>query len=333
MKILFISLFSFVIGLVSANTISKFGFRLGLIDVPSERSAHDNPIPKAGGIGIPIAFGITAFLFYKLNLILVSTAIILSIVALFNDKIGIPISFRLILEFTLGLIIVLVYKEELINLIHNNYGALVMLFMVAFLTIFIVATTNFFNFMDGINGIGGFEAIISFSFLGIFALYFKRSPEILLIVFSVLASCAGFLLLNFPKAKVFMGDVGSIFIGFLFAGMVVFLTKSLKEFLLLASFQSVFYIDCISTIFLRLMKRENILKAHKNHLYQKLVHHSGWTHSKVVLYFGLAQVLIGIFSLILFRLNIVFLIIFWLSLLTAYWTILISSKLIRYEET
>ncbi|GAF85314.1 unnamed protein product, partial [marine sediment metagenome] len=63
MKILLCSIISFVIGFVSAFIISKFGFKLGLTDIPNERSAHDKPIPKGGGIGIPIAVALTIFLF------------------------------------------------------------------------------------------------------------------------------------------------------------------------------------------------------------------------------------------------------------------------------
>jgi len=329
MKILFLSFLSFIIGLVSAFIISKVGFQLRLADIPIERSSHDKPIPKGGGIGIPIAVGLTTFLFVNTSYLLVGLALILSVIAMINDKTELSVSFRLILGFILALLLVIVYKKELISVIHDHYGLIVMLFIVIFLTIYIVASTNFFNFMDGINGIAGFEALISFSFLGIYAQYFKNFPEISTIAFSVAAASAGFLLINFPKATVFMGDVGSIFIGFFFAGIVIYLATDIKEFLLLMLFQSTFYIDCISTIVLRLWNRENILKAHKKHLYQKLVHRLGWTHSRVTVYFGLAQILIGFLGLVLFRLDIIFLTMFCGILLMVYWGILIGFKLIK----
>ncbi len=329
MKILFLSFLSFVIGLVSAFIISKVGFQLRLADIPNERSSHDRPIPKGGGIGIPIAVGVTTFLFVNTNYLLVGLALIISVVAIINDRTELPISFRFILGSIMALVMVMIYKKGLISITLDHYGLIVMVFVVTFLTIYIVASTNFFNFMDGINGIAGFEALISFSLLGIYAQYFKNSPEISTIAFSVAAASAGFLLINFPKARVFMGDVGSVFIGFFFAGIVIYLATDIKEFLLLILFQSIFYIDCISTIVLRLLNRENVLKAHKKHLYQKLVHSLGWTHSRVTIYFGLAQILIGFLGLILFRLDIVFLIMFWSILLMVYWGILIGFKLIK----
>jgi len=331
MKILFLLFLSFVIGLISAFIISKFGSQLSLLDIPNVRSAHTIPIPRGGGIGIPIAVGLITFFFVNTGYFLVGLALISGALAFINDKSELSIRLRFIFGFIFGLalVLVIVTGKTWLSLINEYYGIIVVLFVLIFLTIYVVAATNFFNFMDGINGIAGFEALISFIFLGVYALYFKNSPEISMIAFSVAAAAAGFLLLNFPKAKVFMGDVGSIFVGFFFAGMVVYLVMDLKELLLLALFQSVFYIDCISTIFIRLWNRENIFEAHKKHFYQKLVHCLGWTHSRVTIYFGLAQILIGLLGLVLFRMDLVFLFTFWGILFVAYWSILIRLKLIK----
>jgi len=319
---------SFIIGIVSAAILTKVGFNLGLADIPNQRSAHHIPIPKGGGVGIPIAAVIVS-LFINTVYILIGLAFFLSVIALINDRKGIPVSLRLILEFTLSIAIILVYKINGLIYIYNNYSLLVVIALVLFLSIFIVATTNFFNFMDGINGIAGFEAMISFVFLGFFALYLKEFPEIAIITFAVSSASVGFLLLNFPKAKVFMGDVGSVFIGFLFAGTVIYLVSNVKEFILLTLFLSIFYIDTFSTILIRILNKKNILKAHKYHLYQKLVHNLGWTHLKVTVCYSIAQIFICIIGLFLFRLDIHFLASFWVCLLIFYWAILIKLKFIR----
>lgn len=317
------SLISFTIGFFSAVIISKVGFKLGLVDVPNERSAHHIPIPKGGGIGIPIAVGFLIFSFINKGLFLVGLALILGVVALINDRMELPIRFRLILEFILSIAIILIYIKWLCISIYNHFGLLASILLIILIAILIVATTNFFNFMDGINGIAGFEAIISFIFIGFFALNFKKSPEIATMAFTVSSASAGFLLLNFPKAKVFMGDVGSIFIGFFFSGTVIYLVANIKEFLLLTVFLSLFYIDAFSTILIRLLKKENVLEAHKDHLYQKLVHISGWTHTKVTIYYSLVQTLICIVGFILFRFDILFLVFLWIGIALSYWSILL----------
>jgi len=332
MKILLSSIISFVIGFVSAFIISKFGFKLGLTDIPNERSAHDKPVPKGGGIGIPIAVALTTFLFTNTLYLPVGLTLILSSIALINDRIELSVNLRLGSIFFCGIVLILVCKKEFIFYIYDHYSIIVTILLTIFLTVFVIATTNFFNFMDGINGIAGFESLISFCFLGFFALYFKNLPEIAMIALSVAIASLGFLLLNFPKAKVFMGDVGSIFIGFFFAGIIIYLVSNIKEFLLLTLFQSVFYIDAISTILIRFLNKENIFKAHKKHLYQKLVHNAGWPHSKVTIYFGIAQTFIGFFGLILFRFDILFLIIFWVIIIMFYWGILISSNLLKPKK-
>lgn len=328
MKIFFASFLSLFIGALAAFLLSKFGFRLGLADVPGERSSHKRTIPKGGGIGIPIAVALTSFCIAHQGCFLVGLALILSAVAFINDRAEVSVGLRLILEFLLGLALVVILKKDMLSTLQSQYGFTIFLAALASFTVYIVAATNFFNFMDGINGIAAVEALTSFIFLGVTAVFLKKSQETATLAFSVAAAAAGFLLFNFPKAKVFMGDVGSIFIGFLFAGMAVDLASNVKEFLLFIMFQSVFYVDCLSTILVRLLNGENILQAHRKHLYQKLVHHSGWTHTRVTLIYGLSQVIIAGLGFVLFQWGLLVLILFWAGLFLAYWSILAGLKFI-----
>jgi Fuc2NAc and GlcNAc transferase len=327
-KIFFVSFLSLFIGALAAFLLSKFGFLLGLADVPGERSSHNRTVPKGGGIGIPIAVALTSFCIVNQGYLLVGLSLILSAVALINDRNEMPVGLRLLLEFFLSLAVVLALKKNLLSIFQSRYGFVALLVAGLFFTIYILAATNFFNFMDGINGIAGIEALISFMFLAGAAVTFKKSPAMSSLAFSAAVAAAGFLLFNFPKAKVFMGDVGSIFIGFLFAGMAVDLASNVKEFLLFILFQGVFYVDCLSTILARLLNRENILQAHRKHLYQKLVHHSGWTHTRVALIYGLSQVIIAGLGFVLFRWGLLALILFWAGLFLTYWGILTRLKFI-----
>ena len=107
-------------------------------------------------------------------------------------------------------------------------------------------------------------------------------------------SCLGFLPFNFPKAKVFMGDVGSILLGFVFAALVVMISKGLLDFLCLAGFLFPFYTDELITMTVRIKHGENLLKAHRRHFYQILANEMGIAHWKVSAGYGLFQLIVGL---------------------------------------
>jgi UDP-N-acetylmuramyl pentapeptide phosphotransferase/UDP-N-acetylglucosamine-1-phosphate transferase len=158
-------------------------------------------------------------------------------------------------------------------------------------------------------------------------MYFKGSSILGPLCFAVFFSTLGYLPVNFPKARVFMGDVGSIFLGNLFAAVVIWQARSFKEFLLLLAFQGTLYIDCISTIFLRISKNENVLQAHNKHLYQRLVHQFKWSHTRVTLLFSLFQLAMGLIAIWLFHYSLFYLILLWIIVFLLYWFIRYRLKL------
>jgi Fuc2NAc and GlcNAc transferase len=109
----------------------------------------------------------------------------------------------------------------------------------------------------------------------------------------------GFLPFNMPKARVFIGDVGSILLGFVFAGLVVLLSKSFLEFVCLVGFLFPFYADELTTEYVRLRDGENVLKPHRRHVYQLLANEMGVDHWKVSVGYGVLQAVVGIGALVL----------------------------------
>ncbi|MCL2670354.1 MAG: hypothetical protein FWE89_06680, partial [Syntrophaceae bacterium] len=101
-----------------------------------------------------------------------------------------------------------------------------------------------------------------------------------------------------PRAKVFMGDVGSILLGFVFAGLAVTLARDFLETICLAAFLFPFYADELTTMAIRLRDRENLLKPHRRHLYQLLVNQLGIAHWKITVLYGVVQLLVGTAMLI-----------------------------------
>ena len=170
---------------------------------------------------------------------------------------------------------------------HLN-GMLVAALM-ALAVIYIVGTANFYNFMDGINGIAGITGIVGFGLLALYLHITGAHSFLKIMAISLSLACAGFLPFNMPRAWVFMGDVGSILLGFLFGGMVVLLSKSLLDFICLASFLFPFYADELTTMSVRIKDRENLLNPHRLHIYQLMANEKGIAHWKVSMSYGLLQ--------------------------------------------
>ena len=188
-----------------------------------------------------------------------------------------------------------------------------------------VATTNYYNFMDGINGLAGISGIVAFGLLAIYANSVNAPSNLIIFNICIALCCLGFLPFNFPRAWVFMGDVGSILLGFVFSAMVIWLSTSILELICLASFLFPFYADEIITEFVRLKNGEKLWTPHRRHLYQILANEYGVEHWKISLGYGFGQLIVGL-SILVFMDKGIFIV---LSLLLFYFVIftLISSLL------
>ena len=159
-----------------------------------------------------------------------------------------------------------------------------------FTLLVVVGLTNAYNFMDGIDGIAGAQGVIAG--LGWLEVGFLLQDPLVAVAGAVIAAaCAGFLLFNWSPASIFMGDVGSSFLGFTLAALAVFVSFRLPAAAtagLLFVWPYVF--DTAFTMLRRAARREHLLSAHRSHLYQRLVL-TGLSHRAVaVLYAGLASV-------------------------------------------
>lgn len=282
-----------VIAAMISLLIIKYGHYLGLVDYPQERSSHFQPVPKGGALGILTAFLITAlFLHTKINIW--APAVAIGLVGFWSDQTEVSPKIRLFIQLLLALLFLFVLPEPILGV---AFSILILLF----LALYIVGTTNFYNFMDGINGISAITGIIAFSLLGYFSVKINTDIRITLLLFSLGFACLGFLPFNFPKAKVFMGDVGSTSLGFFFACMVVYLARNINEFFILLAFLFPFYADELTTMFIRIKDRENLTKAHRRHLYQLLANEGHVPHWQVSLGYGAVQLLIALLALYLRR--------------------------------
>jgi len=295
---------SFVIGLVGAFLVAHRGFYWGLIDAPNTRSSHRIPIPKGGGIGILVVF-IVAALWWRIPWTLWIPACIVSLVSLLGDYRDVSFKIRLAVQVGSAAI----FSGSVFfgrSMSEASVGIFVLLFI--FGVLYITATANYYNFMDGINGIAGLIGTIAFSCLGLFGLFEGKDFFWVATAFGIAAACLGFLPLNFPRAKVFMGDVGSVLLGFLFASWVLWFSQSLLDFVVLASFLFPFYVDEVSTLIVRIKDRERLTKAHRRHIYQILVNQAGLSHAVVTVFYGFIQIVVAVSAWIAMREGLILLV-------------------------
>jgi len=300
-----IGFLSFIICFLTSILFYYFGTHLNIVDIPSARSSHSTPIPRGAGLGILFAFILTAVYLSKINVFVVSASVV-SIFSLVDDRYNILAEVKLLIHLLVSLTVV--YFTFGIN--QSISGIILFTFGV----IFIVGTANFFNFMDGINGIAGLSGIVGFGLITFFTVFINKQGEIALLSFSISVACLGFLPFNFPKAKVFMGDVGSVFLGFVFAYFVLELSTTFNIFFCLIMFMSTFYADTMISIYYRWRRKENLLKAHRMHLYQYLCNDLGLSHWVVSIIYAIFQFAIGVLSIYAYKTNLktqIVLFVFW----------------------
>ena len=253
--------------------IRKFGEQL--VDIPNERSSHTLPTPRSGGIAFVAAFFVGASMAALFSegstretlVHLVLTLIPLWVVGVVDDVRGLPASLRYLVHLGVAVLAVTWFGP-----LAGADAALGSPWLGAFVSVIaMTAMINFYNFMDGLDGLVGTTSAIQLVF---FALYLQQ-PEWWLLV-AALLPC---LLANWPPARLFMGDSGSTVLG---AAAAIALLRAPTPGALCTSGVVTLPIlgDATLTLFRRLLRRENIFKAHKSHVYQRL-NQSGWSHAQV----------------------------------------------------
>lgn len=290
---------SLLLGGTGAWFISRWGKNFQLLDKANSRSSHEGIIPKGGGIGILATFALISLLL-NFPLLFSGSIVIVSLSSLYADRKEISPKVRIIIQLFAGIGVLL----GLFSLGDRFYW---MYLSTPFLLLYIVGTANYYNFMDGIDGIAGITGIVAFGLIALFAVISKSDLGFFPLALCILFSCIGFLPFNLPKARVFMGDVGSILLGFVYAGIVVGLSNSPKDFIVLCSFLFPFYADELTTTFVRLRNGDNLLMPHRRHVYQLLANEFGVPHWKISAGYGLLQLSVGISFLMLSSMGILFL--------------------------
>lgn len=262
---------------------------LHILDHPNERSLHERPTPRTGGVAIVIAIAtglvaLAVFLPSSREPVIVGLgAVPIAAVAFADDRWGLAVRWRFLVHSVVA--IALAFGSLRLGVVHLP-GLAVSLpawLAVGAAAVLIVWMTNLYNFMDGMDGFAGGMAVIGFGTFALLGLMQGRTDFAALNLF-IASSALGFLYFNFPPARIFMGDTGSTTLGFLAATMMLWAGRDgiFPLWIGLMVF-SPFVVDATVTLIRRFLRRERIWQAHRTHYYQRLVQ-LGWGHRKTVLW-------------------------------------------------
>ncbi|MEK7291924.1 MAG: glycosyltransferase family 4 protein, partial [Actinomycetota bacterium] len=267
---------SFVFALVVALAIQRNGSTISRLDIPNERSSHETPTPRGGGIAVVVVVLIALIGLWLTNtmaarevLSIGAGSLIVAIVGHLDDRGRLTSARWRLLGHLLAAIIIVAGLDGLPTLpvFGNSIDLRVIGSILAVL--YLMWLLNLFNFMDGIDGITGVETVTTAS-CGAFLIWdVAPASQLWFLPLALMGATLGFLILNWPPAKIFMGDVGSGFIGIMFGALSIQAAHTESQlgwaWIIL---MGVFVVDASTTLIRRALRRERLYLAHRSHAYQ-----------------------------------------------------------------
>ena len=302
-----VALVVFVVTAVIVDVMIILSTRFRLVDLPNRRSAHALPTARGGGAAIVfttlVASLLAAYrwpeLAYRILAGVMLPSLVIAIVGLIDDIRPLKALLRLAIQFAVAIAITAVLGPvpgiELPGLERIDLGVAAWPLTV----LWIVGLINAFNFMDGADGMAGLGGVVVGLAMAAVAYRTSALAPMLLAAFAA-AATGGFLVFNWQPARVFMGDVGSGFLGCLFAAVPVLVRDSVIEraFLPMALALWPYVYDPFLSVLRRVWNRENPLEPHREFLFHRLVR-SGVSHARVALLYGTLSAAGGLVGLMM----------------------------------
>lgn len=275
--------------------------KLYLLDHPTDRSLHISPTPRTGGLAILGSVAAGLLLSWMLEwfggglwrlelgaqtdagLWIMGTALVIGAVSFWDDRAGLPPGVRFGVHgvaaggvaWGAGLTVTAI-PIPLLGILSLGWMA------IPFTILCLMWMTNLYNFMDGMDGFAGGMTVLGFGLLS-FVAWTGGHQAIAILSLLVVGAAGGFLSYNMPPARIFMGDIGSVSLGFLAGAFAVMgIHDGLFDMWVPLLIFSPFIVDATATLIRRLLRREKVWQAHREHYYQRLVL-AGWGHRKTVL--------------------------------------------------
>jgi UDP-GlcNAc:undecaprenyl-phosphate/decaprenyl-phosphate GlcNAc-1-phosphate transferase len=302
-KIILMVVTTFLFTLSIVPLVKKIAFHVGAIDKPSGCKIHQKEMPRLGGLAIFLGFLLGYMLFAKqtveMNAILIGSFLIV-LVGIFDDIKPIKAKHKFFAQ-SLAAAVIIFYGNIMLNEINAlgyyiNFG--IMAYPITFL--FIVGMVNSINLIDGLDGLAAGIGSIFFLTIGIIAFMLNKLAGLdIVLAFIMLGSTLGFLVHNFHPAKIFMGDTGSMFLGFIISviALIGFKNVTLTSFVIPLLILAIPILDTAFAIIRRVINKRPISSADNQHLHHQLLR-MNFSHLATVLIIYYINALFALASII-----------------------------------
>ncbi len=281
----------FLCSFALTGLIRHFCVKFDIVDHPCERRTHSKITPRGGGLAIVLTF--FAFIFYfHLPVdyyVALLPGLIIAIMGFWDDVKSLSARFRLSMQLICAMASILILGnlkivEQILRIPLPTLACFILI------VLFIVWSTNLYNFMDGINGLAAMEALCLSGFMGVLA-YNAGQIQLSCLWFYLTFSSMGFLIWNFPHAKIFLGDTGSHFFGFTFSILLLKVaTINIHWFWGGLIVLGYFVTDATLTLIVRVWNKFSFLEPHRTHAYQLFWKKWNGNHAMVTLFIFLLNI-------------------------------------------
>ena len=288
----------FVVAAIASSilvaVVRRWAEKNAVLDIPNERSSHSVAVPRGGGLAIVVVtIPVLLLNFGSWSLpqraVLAVASAILALVSWMDDLYRVPNVIRFCVHLIAAGAVVVMFGRITEIPVRTGFSIPLGLTAFVFTVLWIAGLTNAYNFMDGIDGIAGVQAVVAG--IGWCLLAWAVVPGASAAGAALAGAAFGFLMHNWRPARIFMGDVGSVFIGFLLASLTVAAAQEKPDFFLYGVLLVwPFIFDTAFTFLRRLTRGEPVYAAHRSHLYQRLVQ-TGVSHSMTAILYGLLALL------------------------------------------
>ena len=276
-EIIYMIVIPFLFVLAITPFIKRVAKHIGAMDIPNERKVHKVPIPRLGGLGIYMGFILGYVLFgtmsLKMNAILIGSFIII-ITGIIDDINPIPAKIKFLFQIVAASVVTFYGKILLSDLSAFGFYIEFGIFSYPITILFIVSIINCINLIDGLDGLAAGLSSIYFITIGIVIVGWMHTFELdAVITFVMLGSTLGFLCHNFNPAKIFMGDSGSMFLGYMIAviALLGFKNVTLTTLLVPICLLAIPIMDTLFAIIRRVINKKPIGEPDKKHLHHQLL--------------------------------------------------------------